>query len=366
MKTSRLLALLLAIVLASSVFVSCKDGEAPEETRSSTAEAQSGDARPDVDIDLNDDSEFINPLTGLASSYDVSKSRPLGVMINNISEALPQVGIGGADIIFECLAEGGITRLFALFSEYNDLGVIGSVRSARPYYIDFAQMFDAIYCHAGGSEDAYSDLAIRGIDHIDGVRGDPLGVYYRDAERMKTMALEHTLMTTGEGLIKTIEYCSFRTELREDYEYPFVFADLDKKSDTGGDESLKIHIPISFFQTVDYEYDAEKEVYLRYQYNMTPHIDGGTDEQLSFTNVIVLFCNTYQYDDYGRLRVETAGDGTGYLATGGKYVPIKWHRDTIDGNALFTYEDGKPIVLNRGKTFINVCPPGTEVNMNME
>ena len=370
MKIIRLLVLTLAVLIAAASFVSCGgDGAETEETRTSTAEAQTGDERPDVNVDFSDIyPEYVNPLTGLEASYDVSSSRPLGVMLNNIYDALPQVGVGDADIIFECLAEGGITRLFALFSEYNDLGVIGSVRSARPYYIDFAQMFDAIYCHAGGSEDAYSELAARGIDNIDGVRGDPLGVYYRDPQRLQTMSLEHTLMTTGEGLINTIEYCSFRTDLREGYEYPFTFAEFNKKNVLDGDECLKIHIPLSFYQTVDYEYDAENDVYLRYQYNMTPHIDGGTGEQLSFTNVIVLFCNTYQYDDYGRLRVETTGDGAGYLASEGKYVPINWHRDGIDGNLKLTLTDETPIVLNRGKTFINVCPLATEyeINMNMQ
>ena len=261
------------------------------------------------------------------------------------------------DILFECLAEGGITRLFGLFDEYNDLGVLGSVRSCRPYYLDFAQMFDAIYCHAGGSEDAYADIAMRGINNIDGVRFDPLNVYYRDEERMQTMLIEHTLMTTGEGLIKTIEYCNYRTELRDGYEYPFVFPEWGETADVGGEESVAIHLPISWYQTVDYKYDAENALYLRYQYNGEPHIDGATGEQLKFTNVIVLFCDTYVYDGYGRLKVNTVGDGDGFLATGGKYIPIRWHRDGQDTNAVFTRADnGEMITINRGKTAINVCP----------
>lgn len=313
--------------------------------------------------------EFVNPLTGLEASYDVSSSRPLGVMFNNIADALPQVGVSECDILFECLAEGGITRLFGLIAEYKDLGVVGSVRSARPYYLDFSQMFDAIYCHAGGSEDAYNEIAYRGIDHIDGVRFDPLGVYYRDEERMKTMYIEHTLMTTGEGLIRTIDYCGYRTELRDGYEYPFVFADWGTTEVLEGSDSRHIHLPISFYQTVDYEYDEESGLYYRFQYNGEKHIDGGNGEQLSFTNVIIAFCDTYVYDDYGRLKVGTVGEGDGYLAIGGKYIPIKWVRPSADGNGRFVRADnGEVITLNRGKTAINVCPNGifNDISMNLD
>lgn len=310
----------------------------------------------------------INPLTGLEASYDVSTSRPIAVMLNNIYQALPQVGISKADILFECLAEGGITRLMGLFSEYNELGVIGSVRSSRPYYIDFAQMFDAIYCHAGGSEDAYSQMSSRQIDHIDGVRGDPLGVYYRDQDRLQSgYSTEHTMMTTGEGIIKTIEYCSFRTDLRDGYEYPFEFSKWDEEAVVGKDDALHIYLPISYYQNVDYIYDSESKTYLRYQYDGEKHIDGENGEQLAFKNVIILFCDTAVYDDYGRLRVTTTGTGDGYLASDGKYKSIKWSRSTVDGNLLLTdSESGETVTVNRGKTFINVCSSAiySDVNMN--
>ena len=361
----KFLSLLLCFLTVCSLFASCGgEGEEVSGTLMSADSQLTDDERPEANVTFDsvdpspeEEPPLINPLTGLGAGYDVANSRPAGVMLNNITEALPQVGIGDADIIFECLAEGGVTRLFALFSEYHDLGVIGSVRSARPYYLDFAQMFDAIYVHAGGSEDAYSDIWSRGIDNIDGVRGDPLGIYYRDPTRMQTMAIEHTLMTTGGGITETVEYCGFRTSLRDGFSYPFKFSEWGEEHSPGGEECRHIRIPFSMYQTVDYEYDGAKGEYLRYQYNGAPHIDGGTGEQLSFKNVIVIFCNTYAYDDYGRLRVDTAGSGDGYLATAGTYIPIVWSRGSIDGNVAFTRaDDGELITLNRGKTFINVCP----------
>ncbi|MBQ7500483.1 MAG: DUF3048 domain-containing protein [Clostridia bacterium] len=370
-KTLKLVSLLLAFVMMLGALASCGGDEAEEsatETETEKVTEKVTETETETEIELVDlVPENINQLTGLEAAYDVSTSRPIGVMFNNIHDALPQVGIGGVDILFECLAEGGITRLFGLFDEYNDLGVLGSIRSCRPYYLDFAQMFDAIYVHAGGSEDAYSDIANRGINNIDGVRFDPLGVYYRDEERMQTMLIEHTLMTTGQGIIDTIEYCNYRTELRDGYEYPFVFPEWAETTDIGGEESKAIHLPISWYQTVDYKYDEADALYLRYQYDGEPHIDGATGEQLKFTNVIVLFCDTYVYDGYGRLKVNTVGDGDGFLATGGKYIPIKWHRDGQDTNAVFTRADnGEIITINRGKTAINVCPTDivNDVSMN--
>lgn len=352
----KILALLIvAVMLVSTASCAKEEIEVPQDTGYET------DAEPagDINIELEDlPPENLNPLTGLEASYEVEGHRPIAVMLNNIYQALPQVGISEADVLFECLAEGGITRLMGVFAEYNELGVIGSVRSSRPYYLDCAQMFDAIYCHAGGSEEAYAQIASRKIDNIDGVRGDPLGVYYRDQERLKTMSLEHTMMTTGEGIIRTIEHCSFRTDLRDGFEYPFDFADMGSSADLGEDESLHIYLPISNVQTVDYIYDSEAKEYLRFQYNGDKHIDGGTGEQLSFKNIIVLFTDVSgPYDNKGHIKVGTTGSGTGYLASEGKYKAINWSRDNADGNLTLTdAESGEIIVINRGKTFINFCP----------
>ena len=118
-------------------------------------------------------------------------------MINNIGVALPHCGISGADIIYEILAEGNITRMMAIFSDINKAnGPIGSMRSSRPYYIETALSYDAIYVHAGGSEQAYSDIASKGVNNIDGVRGnyDASSAFYRDKNRQQ-YGYEHSLFT---------------------------------------------------------------------------------------------------------------------------------------------------------------------------
>lgn len=303
---------------------------------------------------------YDNPLTGLAVTVDNAGNRPVAVMVNNLKQALPQEGIAAADIMVECRVEGGITRLMCLYSDYQSLGVVGSVRSSRPCFLDFAQAFDAIYCHSGGSDEAYSQISARKINNIDGVKKDPLDVYYRDEERLQTMALEHTLMTTGEGITKTIAHYKYRTTLREGFALPFEFASEEAPVSVGEDDARHVYLPISGYQEVDYVYDAQAKTYLRYQHDGQKHVDGKTGTQLSFKNIIVLFCNTTVVDDVGHLNITTTGSGKGYLISEGKAVAITWSRTHRDGNLTLKLADtGSPVIINAGKTVINVCTTST-------
>ncbi|MBO5247755.1 MAG: DUF3048 domain-containing protein [Clostridia bacterium] len=307
---------------------------------------------------------YENPLTGLMAEANNVGARPVAIMLNNIKQALPQEGISDVDILLECLVEGGITRLMGIVSDCKSLEEIGSIRSSRPYYLDFAQAFDAIYCHAGGSTEAYNQIASRRINNVDGVKKDPLDVYYRDPQRLETMALEHTMMTTGEGIAKSIEHFKYRTTLREDFESPISFPAADTSVPVGTDDALHVYIPVSSYQKVDYVYDAEAKEYLRYQHDGNKHVDGNNGEQLSFKNIIVLFCATRTMEEK-LLNITTTGTGTGYLISEGKYTTITWSRTDRDGNLTLTDTSGEPLVLNRGKTAINVCPKTVEKNVNM-
>ena len=127
---------------------------------------------------------YYAPLTGEPLSTKPENTRPFAVMINNIVYAQPQVGISNAEMIYEIPAEGGITRMMAIFSHLYDVESVGSIRSLRPYYLSVALSYDAIVIHAGGSEQAYSDVKTYNADHLDGVRdGNTSSMFYRDASR---------------------------------------------------------------------------------------------------------------------------------------------------------------------------------------
>ena len=121
---------------------------------------------------------YTNPLSGEPMEEDISENRPYAIMINNIQQALPQCGVSQAEIVYEIPAEGGVTRMMAIFTDISDVEKIGSLRSIRPYYADVGISYDAIVVHAGGSEESYTEMSGYDVDHLDGVlfkdKGTPI------------------------------------------------------------------------------------------------------------------------------------------------------------------------------------------------
>lgn len=310
--------------------------------------------------------QYINPLTGNASQTDLTNTRPVAIMINNISQAMPQIGISGADVLYECLAEGGITRLLMVTRDYASLGTIGSIRSSREYYIDFAMNHDAIYVHAGGSDEAYSQILRREIDHLDGVRADARTgrnvsgtVFYRDPDRLKTMSYEHTLVTTGERIANGVAEMGYTTTVSAGFNEPIKPIDWGWGVSLNGENATHIKVPYRSNTVSEYEYDAATGRYLRYQYNHQPHIDGTTDEQLAFENIIILKLDHRNTgDSYGHLAVSTVGDGEGWYITGGKRIPIRWSKVSQSDAMTISDMEGNPIIVNQGKTVINIADSG--------
>ena len=355
MRTSKFFFLFLAVTVL--LLPSCKKTSEPEETTAETTEEVTTQLEEDVEP------EYTHPLTGLACERDLSGVRPISIMINNIEASLPQEGIAQADILYECLAEGGITRLMAIITDYSNLTKIGSVRSARDYYLDWAGGYDCIFFHAGGSDDAYSTIAARGTDHVDGVRGpsylfNGTGTFIRDPERIKTYSYEHTLMVqNGTGIQAAIDYYDYRTEVQEANATPMQFAPWGETV-TLEQPATNVSVSMSTIQNVNYTYDAEQDVYLRFQYNGMPHMDNTTGEQLAFTNVLLLSadCGNIAGDNSGHIWMETTGSNSGWYITNGTCAPITWEKESYDSVLRFYYADGSEVAFNRGKTMINVVP----------
>ncbi len=347
----RLVCMLLALLMAALPLSACKKQEPtdPVDSHESSDSAQSSaadsTAAPAKDV-------YYNVLSGEECSKEQASVRPLAVMINNISASLPQVGLSKADIIYECEAEGTITRLLAVFSHYADITeAIGSIRSSREYFIDFAANHDAIYIHAGGSTEAYKQLASRKIDHIDGLSSN---AFYRDKNRRAMgMAVEHTLVSTGEKLANAVKEKGFRQQLSDGYTAPFLFAHNGKVTPSAGD-AKNISTKYSTFQYSGFNYDEKTGKYLRTEFGK-PHVDANTGEQLSFENVIIIFCKyTYTGDAKNHIMVDTVGSGEGYWCSNGKYEKISWSKTSQDTPMALKDAKGNPLTVNEGKSFITV------------
>jgi len=299
-----------------------------------------------------------NPLTGVATETDLSANRPIAVMINNIKVATPQYGIRSADMIFEVLAEGGITRLEGIFQDMGAAATIGSVRSARPYYIDIAQGFDAIYIHAGGSDDAYVEIKNRGLDDIDGVNGRD-DVFFRDAWRRQNMGYEHSLMLDTTLLPDFLSKYGYRTAHEDGYEYAMSFAD-DAAPKGENAVTVTANFSTGSGKTTTFEYDAASGKYLVSEYGkaMTDVID---DSQLAVKNVFVLSAEMSQIanDSKGRMSCGLIGTGSGYFACGGKYTKIVWSKNSATSQFAFSLEDGTNLTLGRGNSYVCVVPSGS-------
>lgn len=302
-----------------------------------------------------------NPLSGEEVDEDISSLRPYAVMINNISVAQPLCGISQAEIIYEVLAEGEITRMMPVFSKMEDIPALGSMRSSRPYYIDIAQSYDAIYVHAGGSEQAYSDIATEGIDNIDGVRGSyGSTVFYRDPSRTRG-GYEHSLFTTSENVAGCVAELGYKTAHEPGYEYGMIFTDEVKMGDSA---TVASTVDVSFdgLKHTKFTYHPAEGYYTGYQFS-ADLIDGNTNEVVQFENLVVLYAETKIIDNDGRRTVNLYGTGTGHFINGGLQRSILWSHSGDNKPFLYSYEDGTELEFGRGKTYIAIVPMGSTITM---
>lgn len=299
----------------------------------------------------------MNPLTGLPMEPEYENRRPAAIMLNNLKAAQPQLGISQADIIYEVPVEGGITRMLALYQTVEGIGTLGSVRSARPYFVELALGHDAIYIHAGGSQEAYSNLRSWKVDHMDGVRGgDDAKIFWRDQERRKNNGYEHSLITSGEKIQEYLDQGRLPVEHAAGWNYLQAFK--EDGTPAAGETAEHIKVRFSGYKTGTFDYDAASGKYLVGQYGRE-HVDGATGDQVSATNVLVLKTSIAVLDDVGRLRVKTTGEGEGLFFCGGKSVPIHWSRADRNSSFSYTLEDGSSLALGRGNSYVCMLSPRT-------
>jgi hypothetical protein len=321
----------------------------PEPTTTSAPVEESEAPTETEPVEVN--TGFVNPLTGEPTEKDISQLRPIAIMLNNIKKALPQQGVSQADIIYEVPAEGGITRMLGVFQSVEDVGEIGSVRSARPYYVALAQGLDAVLLHAGGSTDAYNYIAENGITALDCVNGPYEGsLFWRDKTRISKMGMEHSVLTSGAVITELFEGYTFRKEHEEGYTYAQTFA--EDGTPVGGDSALTVTVPFSGYKTGVFRYDEASNAYLVEEYG-SAYVDGNNGEQVSVTNVLILQTTTKVLDSVGRLSVDLSS-GSGWFACGGKVIPILWSKGAGSNPLTYTTEDGAPLVLGQGKSYVNI------------
>lgn len=304
----------------------------------------------------------MNPLNGLPLDDAHLKRRPVAVMFNNLKAALPLMGITKADLIYEALAEGGITRIVGFFKNTSEVPTIGTVRSTRAYYLDIAQGHDAILMHVGGSAEALNLISSRGMYTLDGLRNYPF--YYRDQARVKSAGLEHSMMAKGDVIDSYIaEQKSARILYEDDYDpYSMTFADTATPE---GDTAAKVvSITFSSYKTGVFEFNEEDKLYYVSQYGK-PLTDGEDSAQLTVKNVLVLYANVSQIpgDTAGRLKTELVGSGEGTFICDGKAEAITWSKRSVNDPFVYTQANGEQLKLAAGVSYINIVPTTAKITL---
>ena len=357
----RLCSLMLALALSLALFAGCGEdaSSAPQGDSSSSVTS----SQPQEVETPEEDTFDGQPLTGEAKDADYVASRPVAIMINNRSDSRPARGLSDADVLYEIMVEGGITRFMALFPDTN-FGEVGPVRSARDQFFRLIRPFQPLYLFVGRSgitqqyfdDTEYGDLAVNGIN---------VGFAYRDPARENSgYPTDATAYTSGEKVESLIE--SKDIDMSRELTSPiFDFVDYNESPrELNGESATDVKIVHSSSYRTGFTYDATSGKYLTSLYSnsagYTPMVDEANGQQMAFENVIVLFTEITQYPydgtgtnpDYKNVNYDFGG--VGYYISNGKAEKILWQKGPVQYPLMLTDEAGESLKVNCGKSYIAV------------
>ncbi|PFA68470.1 lipoprotein YerB [Bacillus sp. AFS015802] len=327
----------LIIALSSFTLVACSSDK--EIKKESDKEA----ATPVVKEETGVETEEMNqsPLTGMAEKKE-STARSVAVMVNNHPKARPQSGLSKADIVYEVLAEGDITRFLAIFQSRMPKE-IGPVRSARDYYIKLAKGYDSLYVAHGYSPEAKEMLTNGFIDDLNGIQYD--GTLFKRASFRKA---PHNSYITYEHIKEGADKNGF------DMNRPPQALNFSDKGTIKGETAKSVMISYNqnpLFNVV-YDFNEKEGRYERFS-NGEQTIDYDSEDPVLVENLLIAEASHKIVDDKGRRDIDLESGGNAYLIQEGKLRKLQWKN--VDGRIL-PYENNQPVSLRKGSTWINVIP----------
>lgn len=288
---------------------------------------------------------FKTPFTGEQVTQEATQ-RPVLVTINNHPDARPQSGIATADVVYEMLAEGDVTRLLALYqSELPES--IGPVRSARSYFVDVAKGLDAFYIAHGYSPEAKDMLTNRVVDNINGMNYDGT-LFKRSADRVAP----HNSYFPTKNLEDAAEAVDASLLYSEKVLYSFYEQDANVR-----DGSVANNIRVNYSQKAifnsEYQYDATSNLYTRSSGQVVT-TDDLTDEPVQLSNVLFFEMAHQIIDNEGRRDIDITSGGKAYVAQQGQLREVRWANE--DGLLVAIEEDGSQVQLVPGQTWVHFVP----------
>lgn len=288
-----------------------------------------------------------SPLTGVRVPIALADRPVTGIMIENSPDARPQSALSQAGIVFEAVAEGGITRFLTLWQETRP-GHIGPVRSLRPYYLDWALGFDARIVHAGGSADAMSLIGKRGAKSMNCL------VFSDSCYRVGDRVAPHNLYASFDRIDATGKKLGYN---RSSFtSYPRIRKEKPSKTPTNTVISMDFSGPIYATQ---WRYHAKSNSYLRFIAG-APDKDRENGKQLSTKNLVVIPMPTSYSGSYAVMN--TIGKGTAVVFRDGVAIKGTWSKSGPKDQMRLLGPDGKDILLNVGTTWFAVVPAGRAIS----
>lgn len=288
---------------------------------------------------------YYSPLTGEKVADKAAETAPVtAVMIENSPDARPQSGLEQAGVVYEAIAEGGITRFMALYQNENP-SIIGPVRSVRPYDLDWMRPYDASIAHVGGSLMALSEVRDGQWRDLDQFFNG--GYYWRSTDRYPP----HNVYTTMAKLNALETAKGYTTS---------TFTGFDRTDGTPSKTPDATHITINFsspLYNTAYIYNATSNNYTRYQAGAV-HMDREKGP-ITPSVIVALHVNeqTVMQDGW-RQMIQTSGTGQATIFQNGSAENVTWNKPNQQSQLYFTDNSGKHVALDRGQTWIAAVPNG--------
>lgn len=269
-------------------------------------------------------------------------------MIENAADSQPPANLAKANLVFEAIAEGGITRFVAMYDSDQEISRIGPVRSARTYFLDWASEVNSLYIHCGGSPESLELVKVRPVWDVNEFA---YGSYFwRDQNR----AAPHNVYTSFSSIDKLMENQQWSVE--PDY-LSWQYKDDLPLEQRPAEQKVFVDFN-SYYYSIKWEYNQQENNYWRWQ--------AGTwhkDEEATIIkakNVVVMHTTSYVIagDDKFRRYTKTVGQGQAVVFTDGQAIEGIWKRDSLETRTRFYNQDGQEIKLNRGTTWVQVLPDG--------
>lgn len=309
------------------------------------------------------------------------KRRPLAVMIENHAESRPQSGVSLADVVYEAVAEGGITRFMGVF--YCGIAAesvnLAPVRSARTYFLPWVLEYDALYNHVGGAgvcSDPTVDERAKALCQIGQYNikdMDQFGISfptcYRNPDRLDhPVATEHTMVCVTDKLLSLSASRGFTNVDASGVSWDKNFVSWKFKDDAPApDRGASFSATFTAWKgygdyTVKWVYDPTSNSYKRFN-GGAPHMDLETKEQLSAKDIVILFAaETGPVDEHEHLLYANIGNGNGILYQDGKTIKVTWQKPARTSRTRFFDTTGREVSFNRGQIWIEMLPTGTPIS----